>query len=71
MRTCRDRALECLRGGALALGLCALVLATGCATVPAPPGSEEFYLQRAQRRELALAWGMGPVPSTQRGDRGE
>src|SRR4051812_30629714 len=57
----------CLRRGAGVAGLCALVLATGCATVPAPPRSGEFYLQRAQRRELALSWwGTGAVESTQR-----
>src|SRR4051794_28340524 len=63
MRTCRNQALECLRGGALTWVLCALVLASGCATVPAPRGSAEFYLQRVQRRELALSWGPGALPA--------
>ncbi|WP_224245798.1 hypothetical protein [Hyalangium gracile] len=49
-----------------ALGLFALVLATGCATVPAFPGSGDFYRQRAQRRELALSWGAVQRSATSR-----
>ncbi len=63
MSTCLAWAL---RRGAMALWLTALLLATGCGTVPAPPGSDIAYLQRAHRRELALTWGMGPRPQTQR-----
>ncbi len=55
-----------LRRGARALWLPALLLATSCGTVPAPPGSDIAYRQRAHRRELALMWGMRPVPQTQR-----
>jgi hypothetical protein len=62
MSTCLAWAL---RSGARALWLTALLLATGCGTVPSPPGSDIAYLQRAHRRELALTWGMGSVPQTQ------
>jgi hypothetical protein len=62
MSACSAWALE---HGARALWLSALVLSIGCGTVPAPPGSDIAYLQRAHRRELALAWGSGPVPHTQ------
>ncbi|WP_224242170.1 hypothetical protein [Hyalangium gracile] len=50
-----------------ALWLLAWVLAMGCATVPAPRGSTGLSRQRAERRELALAWGLGPLPATRRG----
>ncbi|MFL5345346.1 MAG: hypothetical protein ACJ8AT_11160 [Hyalangium sp.] len=62
MRTCLGKPLE---HAARALWLSALLLATGCATVPAPPGSDMAYRQRARRRELALKWGSEPRPRTQ------
>src|SRR3954463_15750723 len=46
---------------ARALGV-VLVLATGCATVPSPPGSEMAYLRRVHLREQVLGWGLGPLP---------
>src|SRR4051794_32820282 len=52
--------------GAEALWLSTLLLlATGCATMPAPPGSEVAYRLRARHRELQLAAGMGRGPQTQ------
>ncbi len=66
MSACLAWALVRLGREAGALWLSALVLlATGCATLPAPPGSDMAYRQRARRRELALAWGLGPRPQTQ------
>ncbi len=50
-----------------ALWLWALVLlATGCATLPAPPGSDMAWRLRVAHRERVLAWGLGPVPSSLR-----
>ncbi len=65
MSTRLTLALRRLLRGYGPLLLSAAVLASGCATVPAPPGSDMAYRQRARRRELALAWGLGPSPQTQ------
>ncbi len=53
-----------------ALWLWALVLlATGCATLPAPPGSDMAHRLRVAHRERVLAWGLGPVPPSLRAQR--
>ncbi|WP_224363527.1 hypothetical protein [Hyalangium versicolor] len=74
MRMAGNRALPPRGCGVGALALLAWMLATGCATVPVPPGSEVFYQLRAHRRELALRWGAvapaAPGPSLQ-AERGE
>ncbi|WP_224365102.1 hypothetical protein [Hyalangium versicolor] len=57
MRTDGSWALPRSGRGAGALALVVGLLASGCATLPTPPGSEVFYQQRAHRRELALRWG--------------